>query len=186
MDQVKQNTYGVNSEGVFINNLQFADDIHLIDEDISTLQQQVELTRTTAEQSGLILNTNKTKIIVFESRNIEIRIQVTGGTMKNVEKFEYFGSLITWNNNCSDEIKRRIGKSTETFGSLKNIWNNKRLRMENKLKTLTTCVFSTLLYASETWTLKEADRKKLLPMDAKNQWSRHDTKRRHPKEDIEK
>ena len=34
-----------------------------------------------------------------------------------------------------------------------------------KLQLLKTCVFSTLLYASETWTLKKADRKKLLSFE---------------------
>jgi hypothetical protein len=39
--------------------------------------------------------------------------------------------------------------------------------VENKLKVLTTCVFSVLLYASETWTLKEVDKKKLLAFEMK-------------------
>jgi hypothetical protein len=165
MDQVRQNTCGINIGGLIINNLRFADDIDLIDEDISSLQRQVELTRTAAEHSGLILNTNKTKTMVFGARNIESRIQVAGNTIENVEKFEYLGSLITWDNNCSEEIKRRIGKATGAFASLKHIWNSKKLRIENKLKVLTTCVFSVLLYASETWTLKEVDRKKLLAFE---------------------
>src|SRR5262249_9973599 len=133
----------------------------------TSLQHQVELTRTAAEQSGLILNTNKTKTMIFGERNIESRIQVAGDTIENVEKFEYLGSLITWNNSCSEEIKRRIGKVTGAFASLKHIWKSKKLKMENKLKILTTCVFSVLLYASETWTLKEADRKKLLAFEMK-------------------
>ena len=46
--------------------------------------------------------------------------------------------------------------------SLKYIWNSKRLRIDNKMKILKTCVFSVLLYASKTWTLKETANKKLL------------------------
>ncbi|CAF1667422.1 unnamed protein product, partial [Adineta ricciae] len=61
MDQVRQNTCGINVSGILINNLRFADDIDLIDEDLSSLQRQVELTKTAAEQSGLIVNINKTK-----------------------------------------------------------------------------------------------------------------------------
>ena len=167
MDQVRQNTCGINVSGILINNLRFADDIDLIDEDLSSLQRQVELTKTAAEQSGLMININKTKTMVFGDRNIENRIQVAGGTIENVEKFEYLGSLITWDNNCSEEIKRRIGKATGALASLKHIWNSKKLKIENKLKILNTCVFSVLLYASETWTLKEADRKKLLVFEMK-------------------
>ena len=71
MDQVRQNTCGINISGILINNLRFADDIDLIDEDVSSLQRQIELTKTAAEQAGLILNINKTKTMVFGDRNID-------------------------------------------------------------------------------------------------------------------
>ena len=167
MDQVRQNTSGIQIGGMSINNLRFADDIDLIDEDFSSLQRQIELTKETAEQAGLLLNTNKTKVMVFGDRKPGNSIQVVGETIENVEKFEYLGSLLTWDNNCSDEIKRRIGKATGAMASLKHIWGNKKLSLDNKLKVLTTCVFSVLLYASETWTLKQTDRKKLLTFEMK-------------------
>ena len=167
MDQVRQNACGINIGGIRINNLRFADDIDLIDEDVSSLRSQIELTKEAAEQAGLLLNTNKTKTMVFGERNIESNIQVAGVTIENVEKFEYLGSLLTWDNNCSDEIKRRIGKATGAMASLKHIWNSKKLKIDNKLKVLKTCVFSVLLYASETWTLKEIDKKKLLAFEMK-------------------
>jgi hypothetical protein len=167
MDQVRQNTCGINISGTLINNLRFADDIDLIDEDVGSLQRQIELTKTAAEQAGLILNINKTKTMVFGDRNIDNNIQVAGNTIENVEKFEYLGSLLTWDNNCSEEIKRRIGKATGAMASLRHIWSGKKLKIQNKLRILTTCVFSVLLYASETWTLKEADRKKLLVFEMK-------------------
>ena len=128
-----------------INNLRFADDIDLIDEDLSSLQSQIELARAAAEQAGLMLNINKTKTMVFGDRNIESKIDVAGGNIENVEKFEYLRSLLTWDNNCSEEIRRRIGKATGALVSLKHIWNSKKLKIENKLRILTTCVFSVLL-----------------------------------------
>ncbi len=53
------------------------------------------------------------------------------------------------------------------MASLKHIWKSKKLMIENKFKILTICVFSVLLYASETWTLKEVDKKKLLLFEMK-------------------
>ena len=167
MDQVRENTCGVNIGGIRINNLRFADDIDLIDEDVNSLQSQIEQTKEAAEQAGLLVHTKKTKTMVFGERNIDNNIQVAGETIENVEKFEYLGSVLTWDNNCSEEIKRRIGKATGAMASLKHIWNSKKLRIDNKLKLLTTCVFSVLLYASETWTLKETDKKKLLTFEMK-------------------
>ena len=84
-----------------------------------------------------------------------------------MDKFEYLGSLITWDNNCSEEIKRRIDKATGAMASIKHISNGKKLTIENKLRILTTCVFNVLLYASETWTLKETDKRKLLAFEMK-------------------
>ena len=46
MDQVRQNTCGVSIGGISINNLRFADDIDLLEEDISSLRSQIELTKT--------------------------------------------------------------------------------------------------------------------------------------------
>ncbi len=105
--------------------------------------------------------------MVFGDRNIESSIQVAGETIEKVGNFEYLGSQLTWDNNCSQKIKRRIGQATGAMTSLKHIWNSKKLKIENKLKILTTCVFSVLLYASETWTLKEVDKKKLLVFEIK-------------------
>lgn len=167
MERVGQNNCGINISGRRLNNLRFADDVDLIDENVRSLQRQFEQTKVAAEQAGLIVNAKKTKTMVFGDKNIESRIQVGDETIENVEKFEYLGSLLTWDNNCSEEIKRRIGKATGTIASLKHIWNSNKVKIENKLKVLNTCVFSVLLYASETWTLKEADKQKLLAFEMK-------------------
>ena len=53
------------------------------------------------------------------------------------------------------------------MASLKHIWGSKKMSLDNKLRVLATCVFSVLLYASETWTLKQTDRKKLLAFEMK-------------------
>ena len=165
MDHLKESKYGINISGTILNNLRFADDIDLIDEECSSLQKQFETTRIAAEEAGLVVNGTKTKTMVFGERNIEKAVQMAGTTIENVDKFEYLGSLITWDNNCSDEIKRRIGQATGAMASLKHIWNGKKLTIQNKLRILTTCVFSVLLYASETWTLKETDKRKLLAFE---------------------
>ena len=51
------------------------------------------------------------------------------------------------------------------MASVKHTRNSKKLKTDNKLKMLTTCVFRALLYASETWTLNETDKKKLLTFE---------------------
>ena len=167
MDHTKESNCGIRLGGTLVNNLRFADDIDLINEDSKSLQEQLEETRAAAEQAGLIINVEKTKTMVLVDRKIEQEIQIGGKNIENVDKFEYLGSLITWDNNYSDEIRRRIGKAAGTMASLRHVWNGKKLTIQNKLRILTTCVFSVLLYASESWTLKETDNKKLLTFEMK-------------------
>jgi len=63
-----------------INNLRFPDHIHLIDEDISSLQRQLDVVRAAAEQSELMLNINKTKTLVFGDRSMESEIHTMGNS----------------------------------------------------------------------------------------------------------
>ena len=163
----QEQEHGVNIGGIQVNNLRFADDIDLLQEDCESLHAQVNLISRAGERAGLLMNIPKTKTMVFGGRHIDREIQVSGKTIENVEKFEYLGSLLTWDNNYSEEIKRRIGKATGAMSSLKHIWNTKKITVKSKLKLLKSCVFSVLLYASETWTLKEIDTKKLLAFEMK-------------------
>ena len=47
------------------------------------------------------------------------------------------------------------------------IWRNKNIRTHVKLNVLRTCVFSVLLYAAETWTLKKNDKNRLMAFEMK-------------------
>ena len=83
--------------------------------------------------------------MVFDEETIEQAVQMAGTTIENVCNIEYLGSRITWDNNCLEEIKRRIDKAIGAMTSLKHIWDGKKLTIQNKLRILTACVFSVLL-----------------------------------------
>ena len=70
MDHVKESNCGIRLGGTLVNNLRFADDIDLIDEDYRSLQEQLEKTRAVAEQERLIMNVGKTETMVFSDRKI--------------------------------------------------------------------------------------------------------------------
>ena len=71
MDHVKDSNCGIRLHETLVNNLRFADDIDLIDEDYKSLQEQLEKTKVVAEQAELIVNVGKTKTMVFGDRKIE-------------------------------------------------------------------------------------------------------------------
>ena len=43
--------------------------------------------------------------MVFGDRSIDDRIQVAGEIIQNLKKFEYLGSLLTWDHNCAEDQK---------------------------------------------------------------------------------
>jgi hypothetical protein len=57
-------------------------------------------------------------------------------------KFVYHGSsLLTWDNDCNKEIKRRIARTTGAMEGFKTIWKSKHISTETKISILRTCLF---------------------------------------------
>ena len=57
MDHLKKSKCGINIIETILNNLGFADDIDLIDEECSSIQKQFEAIKIVAEEAGLVVNT---------------------------------------------------------------------------------------------------------------------------------
>lgn len=65
MDSVRDNGTGISVHGYKINNLKFADDIDLLDEDRVELQGNLDLINEAGEDAGLQINPEKTMTMVF-------------------------------------------------------------------------------------------------------------------------
>src|SRR6218665_648297 len=92
-------------------------------------------------------------------------IKVGDQQVENVKEFVYLGSLLTWDNDCTKETKRRVAKAKGVRAGFNNIWKSKQISYTTKLNILKTCVFSTALYACDAWTLKKTDRDKILAFE---------------------
>ena len=159
---------GVNIHGIRIKDLRFADDIDLLTEKEPDLQIALSNLNNSSKRFGLKINKSKTKVMVMSRRSVQTEpIVIDGEPIEQVTEFIYLGSLITNTNDCTPEIRRRINLANQAFGRLKQLWKDANLNRNIKLELLTTCVFSCLLYAAETWTLKEVDRKRLLAFEMK-------------------
>jgi len=167
MDSVRDNGTGVSVHGHKINNLKFADDIDLLEEDRDELQGNLERINEAGEAAGLQINTEKTMTMVFGQESIEEELEIGGRHIDNVTEFVYLGSLLTWDNDCNKEIKRRIARATGAMAGFKTIWNSKHISTQTKISIIRTCVMSVLLYACETWTLRKKDKDSLLAFEMK-------------------
>ena len=165
MDNIQDNGTGISIQGERINNLRFADDIDLIEESCDMLQKSVRILDEAGNDAGLRINIGKTKTMVFGSEDIDGEIKVGNQVIENVKEFVYLGSLLTWDNDCARDIKARIAKAKGLMAGFNNIWKSKQISYRTKLNVLKTCVFSTALYACETWTFKKIDRDKIVAFE---------------------
>ena len=165
MDKINESRSGISVNGTQINNLRFADDIDLIDEEQGRLQKNTQILQKEGNKAGLKINMKKTKTLVFGRKEIDKKVEILNQEVENVEEFIYSGSVITWDNDCSKDIRTRIAKGKGMLENLKTIWKDRNISYATKLSILKTCVFSTMLYGCETWTYKKADKDKILAFE---------------------
>ena len=83
-------------------------------------------------RAGLKINIRKTKTMVFGREEMANEIKVGDQKVENVKEFVYLpvGSLLTWDNDCTKEIKMRIAKAKGVMAGFKN--NGKANKLATK------------------------------------------------------
>jgi len=84
-----------------------ADDVDLLAEDDTELQLLIDQVHASSEDYGLKINTNKSKVLVFEKgggRSPTIAVGTSVLECVGLHEFVYLGSLITGDSDCSAEI----------------------------------------------------------------------------------
>ena len=77
------------------------------------------------------------------------------------DQFIYLGGVISSDSSSEHDIKRRIGLATGAAASLSAIWASKEICEGTKIRVYRSLILSILLYNSETWTLKDTDKRRL-------------------------
>jgi len=74
------------------------------------LQSLVTILAKDSTDYGLEINKKKTKVTVLKRDIVQINLSIAVGSeqLETVSAFVYWGALLTSNNNCTPEIKRRI------------------------------------------------------------------------------
>ena len=94
---------GIKIGGRNINNLRYADDTTLMAESEEELKSLLMEEKEESEKVGLKLNIQKTKIMASGPIT---SWEIDGETVKTVSDFNFGGSQITADGDCSHEIKR--------------------------------------------------------------------------------
>ena len=154
---------GVNIGGKNITNLRYADDTALIAESAQGLQLIVDVVKSESLKRGLKMNIKKTKTMVIsrDPENPKVDINVDGNTLEQVEIFKYLGQTITSDGRSDTAIRQRIEIVRQTFLNMSDVLTARNIEIETRKRLARCYVLSTLLYASETWTLNADTCKKI-------------------------
>ena len=69
--------------------------------------------------------------------------------------------MITKDAACENEMKRRLALDRSAMGNMKNLWKDRGITLDTKVKLVQTLVFPIVLSGAETWTLRKDLRKRI-------------------------
>ena len=103
---------------------------------------------------GLKLNIQKTKIMA----SCPITSwEINGETAETVSDFNFWGSKITADGDCSHEIKRYLLLGRKVMTNLESILKSRDIALPTKFCLVKAMVFPVVMYGCESWTVKRAE-----------------------------
>ena len=91
--------------------------------------------------------------------------QIDGETAETVADFNFWGSEITADGDCSYEIKRSLLLGRKAMSNLDSILKNRDITLPTKVCLVKAIVFPVIMYGCESWTLKKAECRRIDAFD---------------------
>ena len=111
-----------------------------------------------SEKIGLKLNIQKTKIMASGPIT---SWQIDGETMETVTDFIFWGSKITADGDCSQEIKRCLLLGSKVMTNLDSIFKSRDITLPKIVHLVRAMVFPVIMYRCESWTLEKAEHQRI-------------------------
>ena len=105
-----------------------------------------------SEKTGLKLNFQKTKIMVFGPIT---SWHIDGETMETVTDFLFFGSKITADSDCSHEIKGCLLLRRKAMTNLDSVLKSRDIALPTKVRLVKAMVV--VMYRCESWTIQKVE-----------------------------
>ena len=140
-----------------IADLDFADDIALLSDEIDQAQQLLLRVELECKKVGLGLNGPKTKSLAYNVDNLSPLKTLDGTELEWKDDFKYLGS---WVDNSAKDVSVRKALAWRALNSMVSVWTS-NMRTELKKKFFISTVESILLYGCEAWSLTAAEEKSL-------------------------
>ena len=94
---------GIHLSRKTVDNLQFGNDICLIETSWEKFQNSTNMVKKDAESTELKINVGKKKTLVISNSHLPGQVKVDDTNIEDVKQFIYLGSLIMNNNDCSSK-----------------------------------------------------------------------------------
>ena len=137
--------------------LEYADDIVLLFEDVLEAQTVLDKLTSVVPSFGMRFAPSKCKAMFLDvDSNTPLKLREI---LEVVEQFKYLGSCVSSDGSLSNEIDARISKARIAFANLRHLWRQKGISLSLKVRVYKTTVRAVLLYGSETWHLRVEDQR---------------------------
>ena len=93
--------------------------------------------------------------------------QIDGEKVETVTDFNFLGSKITVNGDCSHEIKRHLLLKRKAVTNVDSILKSRDITLPTKVCIVKAMAFPVVMYRCESWTIKKAECQRI---DALNLW----------------
>ena len=152
--------FGIKIGGRLVSNLRYADDTALCADNHEDICMLLNRINEEGKIKNMKLNAKKTKVM-YIGRGQYKDIEVDGEILERVNDFIYLGSTKTQNGDCKPDIVRGIAMGKSKMIDLKNIWKDKDLSYDLKIKIMKVLVWTVMSYGAEGWTLRSDENKRI-------------------------
>ena len=110
--------------------------------------------------------------MIISKKNVspKCKLEVDGREIKQIEKFEFLGSLVTSEAETDQEIKQRTRIAKIAFKGMPNVLTARNINNLTKPRVVKCCVWNTMLYICRAWTISEAMKKLLEAAERRFLW----------------
>jgi hypothetical protein len=135
----------------------FADDVVLVDESRTGVDQKLELWRPTLEAKGFRLSRSKTEYIKCDfsaTTQEEGDVRLDGQVVPKKGTFRYVGSMLQKNGDIDEDVSHRIKAGWLKWRQASGILCDPRVPLKLKGKFYRTAIRPAILYGAECWPTK--------------------------------
>ena len=153
---------GITIRGRRETDLRFADDATLLCTHKEELLGLLKKVKEASMSQNILLNTQKTKIMVGDKgRERKEDFVLDGEKIDEVESFVYLGSLIDTKGSSAQEIRRRLAMGRRAVQNVVSIWKSRGMSLGLKVRFLKATAFPIAIYGCDPWAMTSGDTKRV-------------------------